>query len=105
MVEGRGKEGEEKRGKTVFTCLLVPHASQEESQLLNQAGSGFDSLFSFLAVKCDFSLVISVYLLALYLPPPFPDQVCLLSYKEPQLMSALALSCDYLMFFYSLISL
>lgn len=92
-----GRKGEEKRRKTVSTSLLVPHASQEESQLLSRAGSAFDSLFSFLAVKRDFGHVIVVYLMALYLPPPFPDQVCLLSYKEPQLISAPALSCYYLL--------
>lgn len=101
--KGRRKEEEEK-GKTVLTSLFIQHASLEESQLLNWAGSAFDSLFSFLAVHHDFGHVIAVYLPALYLPLPFSDQVCLLSYKEPHFLSAPALSCYYFPFFYFLIS-
>lgn len=90
MVRGRKegqKEGTERGRKNVPTSSLVQRASQEESLLLNGAGSAFGSFF-FLVVKRGSGPVIAVCLSSLSLLPTFSDQVCLLSYRAPDIISA-----------------
>lgn len=90
MVRGRKegqKEGTERGRKNVPTSSLVQRASQEESLLLNGAGSAFGSFF-FLVVKRGPGPVIAVCLSSLSLLPTFSDQVCLLSYRAPDIISA-----------------